>query len=280
MRVGSELIEYAASTHTGLKRRRNEDCFVAEATLGLWLVADGVGGHSDGDIASAIIKATVTEQVASGAMLLDAVRQAHVEILNEIRRLGTDSRMGSTVVGLTVVGDEYKLVWVGDSRAYLWDGRELCQLTRDHTHVRDLVDRGLLAIEDVASHADRHALTQSMGISSDMNLNPGELSGQLSQGQQILLCSDGLTDELLDATIAAHLGAHASAQAQADALLNATLAAGARDNVTLVVVGTPGAQIMDTKLQPDQPVSAGSKLSRLALAFAVLCVVVAVLLWV
>ena len=89
------------------------------------------------------------------------------------------------------------------------------------------------------THPERHALTQSLGVSPDMQLDPGELQGVFSQRQQILLCSDGLTDELSDEEIARQLGLHDSAQAQVDALMRAALAAGGRDNITVVIVGNP-----------------------------------------
>jgi serine/threonine protein phosphatase PrpC len=279
MRVGSELIEYAASTHVGLKRSRNEDCYEADSTLGLWLVADGVGGHSGGDIASAIVKMTIRKEVSRGVALVTAIRQAHVDVLKEIDRLGTNMRMGSTVVGLTMEGDEYTLAWVGDSRAYLWDGVDLQQLTRDHSHVRDLVDRGLLASEDVATHPDRNAITQSLGISSDMNLEPGEIKGQLQFGQQILLCSDGLTDELPDKTISEHLRAHSSIQEQVDALLHGALEAGGRDNVTLVVVGVPCSGARSGSTRTDPVVPAWRKLPWLLLTLAAVSMVAVILLW-
>jgi serine/threonine protein phosphatase PrpC len=222
-----------------LKRDGNEDCFVADGSLGLWLVADGVGGHSCGEVAAAIVAATVTEEVARGQPLATAIHQAHAEVLREIAGRDTNTRMGSTVVAVLLADADYTLAWVGDSRAYLWDGITLLQLTRDHSHVRDLVDRGMLANEDIKSHPERHALTQSIGVSLDMQLNLGQALGQLEAGQQMLLCSDGLTDELPDSEIAQQLRHHSSTQAQVDGLINAALRAGGRDNVTAVIVGAP-----------------------------------------
>jgi serine/threonine protein phosphatase PrpC len=222
-----------------LKRDGNEDCFVADGSLGLWLVADGVGGHSCGEVAAAIVAATVTEEVTRGQPLATAIHQAHADVLREIASRDTNTRMGSTVVALLLADADYTLVWVGDSRAYLWDGIKLAQLTRDHSHVRDLVDRGMLASEDIKSHPERHALTQSIGVSLDMQLSLGQSLGQLEVGQQILLCSDGLTDELPDSEIAQQLRHHSSTQAQVDGLINAALQAGGRDNVTAVIVGAP-----------------------------------------
>lgn len=234
-----ESIEFAAGTHPGLKRTGNEDCFVADAALGLWLVADGVGGHDCGEVAAAIVASTISDEVALGRPLAAAIQQAHAEVLREIASRDTNTRMGSTVVALLLKEMDYTLAWVGDSRAYLWDGVELVQLTRDHSHVRDLVERGMLASEDIKSHPERHALTQSIGVSRDMQLDLGQLLGQLEPGQQILLCSDGLTDELADGEIAQQLRDKDSSQGQVDSLVNAALHAGGRDNITAVVVGAP-----------------------------------------
>jgi len=231
------MIAFAASTHPGLKRSHNEDCYQASPDQGLWLVADGVGGHSFGEIASSIVKNTVTEVHSGGEPLIDAVRQAHRAVLEEITQRDESLGMGSTVVALAMNGSEYDIAWVGDSRAYLWDGTELKQLTRDHTLVSDLVDQGVLSKAEASTHPERHVLTQSIGVFHDMDLKPGNLSGQLEDGQQVLLCSDGLTDELSDAVIAGQLGDHSSAQEQVDGLLNAALASGGHDNITVVIIG-------------------------------------------
>jgi serine/threonine protein phosphatase PrpC len=240
------MIQFAAGTHTGLRRSRNEDSYEADQELGLWLVADGVGGHACGDVASAIVKAEVHKQVLEGASLVDAIMHAHAAVLKEIARRGSDTRMGTTVVALSIQYTRWSLAWVGDSRAYLLDGGQLRQLTRDHSHVRDLVDRGLLAPAAVATHPDRHALTQSMGISSEMKPEPGFMQGDWQQGQQVLLCSDGLTDELNDDSIRQILLDKGAAQAQVDGLVDAALEAGGRDNITVIVVGAGRGETADT----------------------------------
>jgi protein phosphatase len=238
-RKDSELPSFAAATHPGLVRSINEDRYGVDEDLGLWLVADGVGGHADGEIAAGIATAAVVDSVSSGELLMAAIRHAHGAVLQEIARRPAGSRMGTTLVALLLDGYEYTVVWVGDSRAYLWDGRQLTQLTRDHSYVRQLVDSGALSTSEASLHPDRHALTQSIGVSHGMALDPGELQGVLQPGERMLLCSDGLTDELSDEEIARQLARHSSVEAQVQALLGAALEAGGRDNVTIVVVGTP-----------------------------------------
>ena len=170
---------------------------------------------------------------------MTAILHAHEAVLEEIAKRPAGSRMGTTLVALLLDGLAYNLVWIGDSRAYLWDGYQLTQLTRDHSYVRHLVEAGELSAREAAFHPDRHALTQSIGVSPAMTLDPGELHGVLQPGERILLCSDGLTDELSDQEIARQLASHPSADAQVQALLDATLKAGGRDNVTIVIVDTP-----------------------------------------
>ena len=196
-------------------------------------------GHEHGEVAADIARNTVLDAVSRGRSLVDAILEAHDAVLGEIASRESGSRMGTTIVAVQLYEGEYTLAWVGDSRAYMWDGWQLIQLTRDHSYVRDLVDRGALSIEMAATHPARHALTQSLGVTAEMQIDPGELNGVFSPGQQILLCSDGLTDELSDQAIADLLREHESSEAQVDALLQAALASGGRDNITLVIVGEP-----------------------------------------
>jgi serine/threonine protein phosphatase PrpC len=232
------MIEFAASTHSGLIRSQNEDCYSADPELGLWLVADGVGGHAFGEVASAIVNDTTASAYRESENLVEAMHCAHKAVLEEIARRDENLGMGSTVVALVLKDNDYEISWVGDSRAYLWDGESLKQLTRDHTHVYDLVDQGAISIADAATHPERHVLTQSMGVFDDMALAPGSVVGQLQANQQILLCSDGLTDELSDNAVASQLRRNSSTQEQVDGLISAALTSGGRDNVTVIVVGS------------------------------------------
>ena len=228
--------QFAADTHTGLKRSHNEDCFEAAADLGLWLVADGVGGHSCGEIASGIARATIRERVEAGESLTDAIMAAHATVLDAIAERADAHGMGSTVVALRLDGDEYEICWVGDSRAYLWNGA-LRQLTEDHNRVGELLAQDIITPEQASSHPERHVLTQSLGVSDTMQLDPGRVTGTLQEGEQLLLCSDGLSDELSDSMVEHLLRGHDSPRAQVDALISAALDAGGNDNITAVVVG-------------------------------------------
>ena len=236
------MTQFAASTHPGLKRDHNEDCYDASPELGLWLVADGVGGHAHGEVASGIVKETVKSAVASGKSLTDAIAKSHQAILKEIDRRADGSNMGSTVVVLHLQGSDFDLAWVGDSRAYLYRDDGLEQLSRDHNPVSEMLRQGILTPELAAVHPERHVLSQSLGVSSNVVVKPDSASGTLAAGEQIILCSDGLSDELTDAGIAAIMAREATPQAQVDALIHGALNAGGSDNVTVVVVGTPSAR--------------------------------------
>ena len=233
------MSNFAAATHSGLKRLQNEDAYAADAELGLWLVADGIGGHAFGEVASDIVKTRITEDYAAGKTLKDAIGSAHRAVLEEISNRDESLGMGSTVVALALTDRRYHVAWVGDSRAYSWNGKTLKQLSQDHSHVSELLKQGLISEPEAANHPERHVLTQSIGVSNEMALQPGTVSGQLENGEQILLCSDGLTDELSDANIEQLLRGSASVDSQVDSLMSAALTAGGRDNITVVMVGEP-----------------------------------------
>jgi PPM family protein phosphatase len=229
------MTSYFADTHPGHKRTHNEDCYSGNPELGLWLVADGVGGHADGEVAAAIVRETLKSDLTHGKSLIDAIHHSHSEILTEIASR-EESNMGSTVVALKLEGQNYEIAWVGDSRAYLFDGG-LRQITRDHNPVSEMLARGALTPEQAAVHPERNVLSQSLGVSDTISVAPGRIRGELEPGQQLLLCSDGLTDELNDQRIAEILSSESSPQAQVESLIQGALEAGGRDNVTVVVVG-------------------------------------------
>ena len=232
------MIPYAAKTHQGLKRGKNEDNFAVEPTIGLWVVADGVGGHSNGEVASKIACEVIVDQVSAGLTLSDSIAQAHREVLAEIRVRNAESNMCTTVVALQLNESRYEIAWVGDSRAYLFDGN-LTQLTKDHSAVNELLDRGVITPDKVAGHPQRHALSRSLGVSDLNQSEASTLTGTLAEGQQLLLCTDGLTDELTDSMILRELQSNQNPEKQVQSLLDSALAQGGSDNLTIVVVGDP-----------------------------------------
>ena len=232
------MIKHAAGSSPGAVRDHNEDCYSAEPDIGLWLVADGVGGHSHGEVASALVAETLKAGIKAGDTLVDAIGDSHQRVLAEMETDPGHAGMGSTVVAVKLTDRHYELAWVGDSRAYLWDGR-IRQISRDHNPVSEMLRVGALSAEEAERHPERHVLSQSLGVTPDMPLAPGHLHGTLKPGQQIILCSDGLTDELTDQRIARIMRDNPEPQAQVEALIKAAIDAGGHDNVTVVVVGEP-----------------------------------------
>lgn len=230
---------FGASTDVGVVRKLNEDAYLANSETGLWLVADGMGGHQSGDVASTIARDTVGERVAAGDSLTPAIQFAHRNILDEAATRGESSGMGSTVVAVALDGIDYEVAWVGDSRAYLWDG-QLMQITQDHSYVRDLVESGAITPEEAKTHPSRHLLIRCLGAEDDGKpLAVETRRGRFSVGQELLLCSDGLTGELTDEEISTILAAGAPLQDRVDKLVQAAVDNGGRDNVTVILLAAP-----------------------------------------
>lgn len=234
----SQKFQYGYKTDPGAVRELNEDTCLVEPELGLWLVADGMGGHRTGDVASRIARETIADRVRAGGGLSDAIVAAHQEILKEARERQGSEGMGSTVVTVLVNGVDYQVAWVGDSRAYLYDG-QLIQITRDHSYVQDLVRSGAISSEEAGSHPSRHLLTRCLGVNAKDTFEVGIRRGRFARGQEVLLCSDGLTDELTASEIAGILGSKGSAQERVDQLVDAAIERGGRDNVTVVLFSAP-----------------------------------------
>ena len=230
-------------THVGLVRQRNEDAFLDRPELGLWAVADGMGGHEAGDYASARIVAAlggIEPPAALGAFIEAAtahLREVDAELRARASRLGPAAVIASTIVVLLADAREFAVLWAGDSRAYRWRDGECRRLTVDHSHVQELVDAGRLPAEEAASHPQSHVVTQAIGGG---RLEFGLLREALVAGDRFLLCSDGLTNMVSDADIAREIAA-APPRLAAERLLDRVLAAGAIDNATIVIVAVePG----------------------------------------
>lgn len=230
------MIEFGHLSHVGLRRELNEDTYYGDAELGLWLVADGMGGHEFGEVASALARDAVVREVRAGNSLVDAVRQADVDIINQSKRKAESLPMGTTLVAVRVSGKRFDLVWVGDSRAYLWNGK-LSQISSDHSYVQELIDQGAITAEQARTHPHRNVVTQALGVTDPQNLKVETITGELKPGLQLLLCSDGLTEEVDDATIASILSrSDLSAQECVDHLVRAALDGGGSDNVTVILL--------------------------------------------
>lgn len=232
-----------AATDVGMVRTENQDHLLAQP--GLWLVADGMGGHRGGEVASLVASEVVASGVADlgSDRLDDAVRRANGAVID--RALGDPdlSGMGTTLTALALVpagerggADVLVLVNVGDSRTYrLAAGASAVeQLTADHSLVAEWEREGRITAAQAATHPNRNVITRALGIDDEVEVDRWELNP--APGDRYLLCSDGLTNELLDGEIAAVLRDTADPQVAAEELVTRANAAGGRDNVTVVVV--------------------------------------------
>jgi len=234
-------ISFGAATDTGAVREVNEDCMTA--ARGIAAVADGMGGHAAGDVASHLAVARLEHlQDAKTALnpddLLAAIVDANGDILDSVASDRARDGMGTTLCGVGVVcvgGVDHWIVFnVGDSRVYRLNDDVLTQVTVDHSEVQELVAAGLLSREEARVDPRRNVVTRSLGTDpapqADVWVFPP------TPGERFLVCSDGLTLEIDDEQIAAVMRSEPDAQRAADALVAAAVSAGGRDNVTAVVV--------------------------------------------
>ncbi len=235
----------AARSHVGRVRKINEDNFMERGEIGLWAVADGVGGERAGDRASALVVEALNRvgapQTAAG--FLAEVRD-NLQAVNRLLRLesaaGDDGRViASTVVTLLAFGQHFACAWAGDSRLYLCRNRRLQQITRDHSEVQELVDAGLLTSEQARTHPRANVVTRAVGAEDMLTLEM--VQDQIRIGDLFLLCSDGLTKMIEDEEIAALLALR-PIEAAAAQLIQTTLERGAPDNVTVVLVEAVAAE--------------------------------------
>jgi len=235
-------IQFGSQTDQGRVRTSNEDCYVANPNTGLFLVADGMGGHAAGEIASRLAAATMDDTVASkgtatetpAEMLRLATMEANSRVLEAQRKDPALAGMGSTLTALLVRGSQYYIAHVGDSRAYRLRDGMLRQLTRDHSLVWPLYENGVLGKADLARHPQKNLITRSIGSHSQVEIDIEE--GEGLAGDIYLLCSDGLTDKVSDEGIRLLIAAKKTPQEMADDLVNAANDAGGPDNITVVVV--------------------------------------------
>lgn len=232
-------------THVGLRRTSNQDAFGQWDEAGFWVIADGMGGHAGGDVASRIAVETIGHSMTHlaphagadrGEALRLALLAANRAIREEAARQPELADMGTTAVALAIAPDAPALAivaHVGDSRAYLCRHGALTPLTRDHSWVEDRLREGLLSSEEAATHPLRHMLSRALGTSLAVEVDVSRQA--LQPGDRLLLCTDGLTKMLDDETILRILQEHQGDKA-CEGLVAEALAKGGLDNVTVVLV--------------------------------------------
>ena len=230
--------ECASRTHVGLKRKINEDSLFADPERGLWVVADGMGGHEAGEVASAMVTDALRslpdwdglDELADRAV--EAVQRTNGELIRLARSGERQQTIGTTVVGVAVAEGAFRCFWMGDSRAYLLRGGTLARISHDHSLVQNLIDAGMLKPEEAESHENANLITRAVGVADKAEVDV--VAGEAMPGDLFLLASDGLTRVVPDDEIAAELARSSPAEA-ADRLIETVLARGAPDNVSLII---------------------------------------------
>jgi protein phosphatase len=232
-------LRWGATTDVGMVRQQNEDAFHAEENL--YIVADGMGGHNAGEVASALAVSTVRSGARMGIRTADQfrelVQQANTAIYTASLDDSTQSGMGTTLTGVAVIpGEEPRILIanVGDSRTYLFRSGALTRLSVDHSYVQELVNEGIITPEEARVHPRRNIVTRAMGI--DRTVQVDVFSHLVRTGDRLVLCSDGLVDEVADIDIARVLTEHSDPQDTAEALVLVANAQGGRDNTTVIVL--------------------------------------------
>jgi len=252
-----DAVEIAGATDPGCVRKNNEDNFAVEPDLGLLVVADGMGGHNSGEVASDIAAKTIVDFARRmlggsrslvpeggtsglsprGRQLEYFVKTANTMIYEKGRAFPKDAGMGTTVVAALVDGRSLTVAHVGDSRLYLHRRGELAQLTQDHSLVGEQVRRGQITAEEAARSNLQNILTRALGAEGDVQVDVAD--HPLLPGDLVLLATDGLSKMVTDAGVARTIEEAGEPQAIVDALIEKARAAGGVDNVTVVVARVP-----------------------------------------
>ncbi|MEY4081716.1 MAG: hypothetical protein RL430_2146, partial [Actinomycetota bacterium] len=232
-------LKFGAATDVGMVRQSNEDAFSAEGEL--FIVADGMGGHNAGEVASALAVTTMKSGARNGltepSQFRELVQQANTAIYTASLDDSAQSGMGTTVTALAVLPGEEPRVMVanvGDSRTYVWRNGRLDRISIDHSYVQELVNEGIITPEEARTHPRRNIVTRALGI--DRTVQVDVFTYEVRTGDRLVLCSDGLVDEVSDAEISKVIGQHSNAQECAEALIMVANTNGGRDNTTVVVV--------------------------------------------
>lgn len=231
-------------TDVGTVRTVNEDAVLAKPDIGLWAVADGMGGHKVGDIASSkIVEALAAiKDVTSLSDCVDVIEDCLLEVnqlmLEYAQIMFDGSTMGSTVVVMVIKGRIGACLWVGDSRLYRFRNQQLVQLSRDHSQLEEMIELGLITREASESHPNRNVITRAVGVETPLSVDVTLFTTQV--GDSFLLCSDGLYNAVAHEEIVQSMTIR-DVQQSTDQLVEKALGYGARDNVSVIVVkGNPG----------------------------------------
>lgn len=249
-----QTFQHGVVSDVGNVRVLNEDSYTIIEDYGVFLVADGMGGHSRGDVASRLAVETMERLVRQSMGMEEAIRATHVRI-RDVARSNEEMRgMGTTLVLVRIHGKEYEAVWVGDSRLYIWDQTNIRQISTDHTYVQELLDAGLINYNEFLNHPQKHLLTSSLGASADNDLIVSSRTGFVSSHDTLLLCSDGVTNEVSERQIVDVLSAdYMTNQEKAQALVKLANDQGGHDNSTALVISFTPAEEDATLFNENSP---------------------------
>ncbi|MDH1056658.1 PP2C family protein-serine/threonine phosphatase [Aquipseudomonas alcaligenes] len=246
--MSMQSLGFAAQSVAGRVRGHNEDAVLCLPELGLWAVADGMGGHECGEVASALALDTLRQSIVAGSGLESSIHAAHQAILAAVQEEG-GRRMGSTVVAVRFVDADYEVAWIGDSRAYRISLDGIERLTRDHSWVQAMIDAGELSLAEARQHPRRNIVTQCLG-QGEQELEVGRVQGSLAPGELLLLCSDGLTGELTDEQIQEVCAGAATLDELVDELIGLANRLGGKDNISCIVLGRSMAESTEIDARP------------------------------
>jgi protein phosphatase len=242
-------MEYSADTDIGTYRKKNEDYLYAENNL--FIIADGMGGHRAGEIASILAVETFikdfnhnlkninkeTDSLTSRRikeLLLGSIQSANGEVFEKALLQPEYYGMGTTFTGCYIQKDKAYIIHVGDSRLYIKRGSEFNLLTSDHTIVGELFRKGEISYEDTFNHPQRNYLTNVLGVAKDVN--PDFITYKILPGDILLICSDGLNSMLRDKDIASSISKNKKAEDISKNLIKAAIRKGGLDNITVIVI--------------------------------------------
>ncbi len=229
------VLAWGSRSDVGLVREHNEDSFVVRFPL--FAVADGMGGHEAGEVASSIAVTRLAELAPAGAddaELARAVESANMSVIEAPAKGTGRPGMGTTCTSVIIEGTTMAVAHVGDSRCYLLHKGQLMRVTHDHSYVEELVAAGQITAEEARVHPNRSVITRALG--NDPKMQADHFTVDVARGDRILLCSDGLSSMVTDGVIEETLMSCTAPQSCADALVDAALAEGGSDNVTCIVI--------------------------------------------
>jgi len=225
-------------TDKGLVRKENEDAFCIEKDLGLLAIADGMGGHASGEVASKMAIEILSDSLKKEGEPLPDRLESGVKLANKMIYEASRSQsqlngMGTTLTAVQLDGKRLSIAHVGDSRAYLIRGGVIEQLTDDHTIVSEQVARGMITREEAARSDMRNILSKALGIAPEVDVDIEELT--VSEGDQLVLCSDGLSELISDDEILSEVQSSKRPEIVCDELVNLAIQRGGEDNITVIV---------------------------------------------